>query len=395
MHILIVPSWYPKLSNDVSGSFFREQAIALKKNSNCKVGVIYPQRRSMCDWRAVFTGKYGAEEEVDNGVVTLRKHGLKCIPVFPHGSALQWLYDGLKIYQLYVNRHGVPDIIHAHAVIYGGVLAHKIQQRFSIPYVITEHSTIYARSLVSRWQKKLAYDAVKHASRRFAVSKNFWELLQKYFGNEAGVWEPLPNIVHHSFCDYPLNNFRPKNDKFVFICIALLTEKKAVHDLLAAFAKVFAGDNTTNLVIGGEGDERRRLETMVGELQIGEQVKFLGALSRKQVLLQIADSDALVLPSHFETFGVVVVEALALGKPVIVTRCGGPESIVCAQDGVIVPTGDIEAMACEMKKMRKNSDNYDSHSIRQSCISRFSEEAVSGRLVAEYQNILDSKTVEM
>ena len=78
------------------------------------------------------------------------------------------------------------------------------------------------------------------------------------------------------------------------------------------------------------------LEALVQEKALTEQVTFLGSLTREQVRQEVSEADAFVLSSEYETFGVVVIEALALGKPVIATRCGGPESIVVPSVGYLV-----------------------------------------------------------
>ncbi|MFX4528015.1 glycosyltransferase family 4 protein, partial [Acinetobacter baumannii] len=75
MHILILPSWYPNFKGDINGSFFREQALALKENGN-KVGVIYPQIRSLRDIKGIFIKPYGCHVENDDGVLTLRWHSV-------------------------------------------------------------------------------------------------------------------------------------------------------------------------------------------------------------------------------------------------------------------------------------------------------------------------------
>jgi glycosyltransferase involved in cell wall biosynthesis len=383
LHVLVIPSWYPETPVDISGSFFREQATALVK-AHCKVGVIYPQRRSIRNW---YRGAYGLDEQDEDGVSVLRWYGIKWLSLFSGGNALLWLRDGIRIYKRYVKRHGVPDIIHAHSAIYGGVLAQRIRQRFGVPYVITEHSSVYVRNMLDDRQRKLAGDAVRLASRRFAVSESLCALLEKYFGMGAGSWETLPNMVNHMFAEYPLQGPVRKSDGFVFVSITALKNNKGVDDLINAFARAFTHKKEVRLVIGGDGAERANLQALVKRLGLESRVRFLGALSRRQVLETVSVADAFVSSSHYETFGVAVVEALALGKPVIVTRCGGPESIVQERDGMLVPTSDVDSLAEAMKVMRNNIEKYDASEIRQACLCRYSEAAVTARLISCYENL--------
>ncbi|MFA6661181.1 MAG: glycosyltransferase, partial [Bacilli bacterium] len=90
----------------------------------------------------------------------------------------------------------------------------------------------------------------------------------------------------------------------------------------------------------------------------------------------------------FETFGVVLIEALALGKPVISTRSGGPEDIVEETNGLLVPTNDREALGKAMQYMVENYNTYNPQEIQQRCHEKFSEASVAKRLVNVYQQVL-------
>ena len=140
-------------------------------------------------------------------------------------------------------------------------------------------------------------------------------------------------------------------------------------------------------MIGGEGPEKLSLKRLVKILGVEDQVSFLGKLSRVQVVEVISSSDSFVLPSHYETFGVVLIEALALGKPVIATRCGGPESIVLNSDGFLVERNNKEVLANAMKKMIDHISDYDPQEIRKSCLSRFGAPIIVKQLIALYDQV--------
>ena len=391
MNILILPSWYPANVNDIGGSFFREQAIAIAKRG-VEVGVIHPSLRSMRRPSSILAGPYGVQAENDEGVQTYRSHGTAWFPRLPSLHKWQWLRHGHQLFEQYVNDHGRPDVIHVHSMLNAGVLALDIYKQYGIPYVITEHSSAFARGLLSEQQKFLARNVAHHAIKRFAVSKPFCELLMHQLGDETCVWNEMPNIVSQYFLDHKTDAlFNKKVKPFRFIAIAFLTKFKAIENLIHAFAKGFSGRDGVHLSIGGNGPERHRLEALVKNLGISEQVKFLGLLSRAQVLDTMNSADVFVLPSHYETFGVVVIEALALGKPVIATRCGGPESIIEPGDGLLVPTQDVDALARAMTEMALNIDHYDAEDIRERCRERYSGDAVVSRLTKVYQEVIEAR----
>lgn len=385
MHILILPSWYPKYPGDIGGSFFREQAISLKKHG-CKVGVVTVQLRSLRQYKSVFSGSYKVEFEDDHGVPTYRQHGVSWFPRLRKLQAKIWARYGYKLVERYMAEHGRPNIIHVHSMLNGGIVARHISQRYGIPYVVTEHSTAFARKILSPYQLQVATEIASHAQQCFAVSSPFADLLNKSLEDSRGRWEVIPNIVHDAFLAKPLS---PRiGNSFVFIDVCLLTFKKRVDLLIQAFAKGFKGNKAVQLHIGGDGAERQVLERLVKDLGVNDQVRFLGMLSREQVVREVAAADAFVLSSQHETFGVVLIEALALGKPVIATRCGGPEDIVTGRDGLLVAVDDVNALADAMQKLYANRAGYHAESLRQSCRERFGEEAVAQRLLGVYTEVL-------
>ncbi|MBS3888818.1 MAG: glycosyltransferase, partial [Firmicutes bacterium] len=166
--MLVIPSWYPQHSGDIGGSFFREQALALNKHG-CKVGVIYPQLRSLRNWKSVFTVKRGISVEDDSGVMTYRSHGMNWFPRLVNPAFKLFLLHGRRLYEKYVFENGVPDVVHAHSLLNAGLLAYNINKKHGVPYVVTEHSSGFASKIYSRQQLRVAGEASISAKRRFAV----------------------------------------------------------------------------------------------------------------------------------------------------------------------------------------------------------------------------------
>jgi len=389
-HTLIIPSWYPSSPDEVAGCFFREQALALQK-AGCRVGVICPYLYSLRDWRHLFTRQRGLYIEMDLDVPTYRWHATNWFPKSVRMLIKQLVHYGHRLFKIYVQRHGVPDVLHIHGVLYAGVLGKFISEKYQIPYVITEHSSIYARGLITTTQREAAISAVGNAAKLIAVSEEFCRLLDRFYRLPIGAWEYIPNIVSGAFLS--VNDIKQKCHRgFTFITVCLLTPNKATDCLLRAFARAFSGVKNVRLRVGGDGPERPDLQVLANQLSIDTQVEFLGMLSRGQVQHYISDSDAFVLSSRYETFGVVLVEATALGKPVIATRCGGPESIVSDGDGYLVEVDDVEALAIAMIRLVDNIERFDPQLIRNRCAQRFSEDAVTTQLREVYREVVHSNS---
>ncbi|TPU94816.1 glycosyltransferase [Acinetobacter baumannii] len=383
MHILILPSWYPQFKGDISGSFFREQALALYK-WNHKVGVIYPQIRSLRNIRSIFTQPYGCQFENDNGLLTLYWYGINFFPKLPQLAKKYWINRGLKLFEEYVKKNGKPDIIHVHSLLNAGYLAREINKKYNIPYVVTEHSSAFARGLVPNHLITDLSDVLVNSSKCIAVSKKFCQYLEQTF--TGTVWSYIPNIVNDEFLQEIIC---PRPSDFELINVCFLTKNKKVDLLIHAFAKVLMQKPSLRLKIGGDGPERLYLESLVKELDISHAVTFLGLLSREQVKSEINKASAFILASEYETFGVVVVEALALGKPVVSTKCGGPESIIEPEVGYLVENNSIDAMAAAILKLHDHYSDFKTEDVREYCKNNFSEQAVVNKLNQIYQNLLN------
>jgi glycosyltransferase involved in cell wall biosynthesis len=127
-----------------------------------------------------------------------------------------------------------------------------------------------------------------------------------------------------------------------------LSAAKALDVALRALA---AAEGVT-LVVAGDGPERESLERLAAELGLAERVRFVGPLPRDEVLALYVAADAALLSSAWENFPHSVVEALAVGTPVISTAVGGvPEVVEDGVNGLLVPSGDVDALAGAIRRL--------------------------------------------
>jgi glycosyltransferase involved in cell wall biosynthesis len=129
--------------------------------------------------------------------------------------------------------------------------------------------------------------------------------------------------------------------KFVFI--GRLVDSKGVELLIEAFQGV-AAETDACLEIIGDGNLRQELEAQAVNLGLGERVKFSGWLSQKECAMRLEHASALVLPSLLECGGAVVLEAMAMGLPVIATRWGGPVDYLDTTCGILIEPTSTEAL---------------------------------------------------
>jgi glycosyltransferase involved in cell wall biosynthesis len=144
--------------------------------------------------------------------------------------------------------------------------------------------------------------------------------------------------------------------------------QKALGIALEAVAAV----PDVTLVIAGDGPDRAALERQARELGLETRVRFLGSVSREQVLRLFRAADASVLSSAWENFPHTVVEALAAGCPVIATAVGGvPEVIREGENGLLVPANDVPALAAAIRRL------FDDEELRRR-LAQAAPESVAG-----------------
>ena len=130
----------------------------------------------------------------------------------------------------------------------------------------------------------------------------------------------------------------------LLVCVARLEAEKGIASLLAAFRAVGERVLDARLLVVGEGSQRQGLEAEARELGIARAVQFAGF--REDARTAIAAADVFVLPSPAEPFGLVLLEAMALGKAVVAMNAGGPrEIVVMGETGLLVPPDDPAALA--------------------------------------------------
>lgn len=384
MKVLILPSWYPDENNELNGIFFKEQAEALNKRdidiSVLSINIL--SLKQLCNKRY----KRGLSISKENGIKVYRYYTYN---YFPKITEVYLRYYGSLIRRL-INKiakeQGNFDLVHIHSAIDAGI-AYKISN-LKIPYVITEHSTKYERDIINLTQKKYLFDVFKNANRVLVVGAGLKKELTKYI-NDNKI-EILPNMVSINKLQAVKDEDK---DRFRFFSLGLLTKKKGMDVLINAFnnnVKLLEG---AQLFIGGDGEEYDNLKAQIEKNKLGNYIKLLGRLSREDVAYHMSNCDCFVLASRFETFGIVFLEAMLYGKPVIATKTGGPDIFVNEKNGVLIQPDDIEELSNVMVSMLEKASKYDSEFISDFCYDNFGEEVISNKIIDIYKDILNKNRV--
>ncbi len=392
IHILVIPSWYPPFG----GTFFREHSLALQV-SPAGVAVLAPLETGVSSHPREFIAGRWRQRSIGHEGLREITSIFRRIPMADRLNCQRWIARAESMYATYARQHGHPDLIQAHSAMWGGLAAARIKKRWGIPYVITEHRGRFtpqgakAHGLIRPWHRPLLKEAFSGASHIVTVTSCMQEVIGSLCPETRLPFSVIPNMTDTGFFT-PRSQREEQAGPFTFLCIAHLEIIKGVDVLLNAFARARPSlPPATRLVIGGDGPQREALKTLCISLGLSGQAEFLGRLSRSQVLSALHQANALVVPSHFEAFGVVIIEAMSAGLPVIATDSGGPADIVTPDTGILVAPGNPGQLALAMEQMVQQHEQYKADAIRRYARARFSKEVVAGHYLALYKSLLAHK----
>lgn len=374
MKVFVISKGMPTEKYPLNGIFEFDQAKALAKVGN-DVAMLVIDFRSRS-----YKRKYGFFEYEKDGVKVFELS----LPLGIYRRALPFLQHFLvKLYKKAVKSIGKPDVIHAHFYSIAAI-ASVLKQKFDVPFVVTEHSSKLNRNIkeISELDVKLAQKAYKNADRVVTVSNALAQNLKENFDVDAVV---INNIVDVAKFQYVK---REPKDVFTFISVGNLIQIKGFDLLIEAFADAFNDDKSVSLKIVGAGPERERLQAIVNQYDMSDRIILLNEVGRDKLKDIYRDGDAFVLASRSETFGVVFIEAMATGLPVVATDCGGPSDIVNEKNGYLIPVNDKQALVDALIKMHDNAYSFNTLEISEMCIKKFSPENIANSLMEVFTEVV-------
>ena len=165
----------------------------------------------------------------------------------------------------------------------------------------------------------------------------------------------IKNRIRLIYNGLPMPILEP--DPLCFSCPTLLllgrfTHEKGFDTAIKAFHLVKNRGITARLVIGGEGPYRSFLENLVEKLELKNEVQFIGRVDREQVPILLNQASIVIVPSYFESFGLIALEAMQMQRPVIASKVGGLQEIVSHEEtGLLVPPENPEALCIAIQSL--------------------------------------------
>ena len=363
MRVVFLARWYPHKYDPMFGLFVQRHAEAAALHDEVTVVYVHPDEHA--------SQRYDIERSNENGVDTLRIYYKKKGRL---SSAWRYYRACLKGLRL----AGKPDIIHVHVLTRMGLVAYQQKLLHGTPYVITEHWSRYlpGNDFSGYLRKRLTRRVVKNAQAVTTVSEILAQAMQQH-GLTHPHYQILPNVVDvNLFKPLPHHNAIP-----TLVHVSCFEDKsKNISGLLEALKLMKDRGDDYQAVLIGEGMDLEAMKHKASLLGLDDRVRFTGLLQGQALANEWAKGDFFVLPSHYETGGIVLLEAMACGLPVVATRVGALPEIVNERNGLLVPTDDTEALAEAMERCCGTYTQYDPMGLRNQVVNRYSKEKV-GELI--------------
>jgi glycosyltransferase involved in cell wall biosynthesis len=252
---------------------------------------------------------------------------------------------------IYIFLKEKPNIVNVHYVDEHTFYILLLRNLFKFPFIINLHGSDVLKNPINfKNIQNILIKTLEKADHVIANSKHLLNEAKIYYSNLKNKSSIIPNGINLN--DFIDNHFSEKCKNPYIVCIGRL-EKEKGHDLLIkAMYNISKRHPRWRLIIIGDGRERHGLLRLTEELGLGEIITFLGAVENKEALLYIKNSEFLVLPSRSESFGIVLIEAMAYRKAVVATSVGGvPEIVSDGINGFLIEPEDHNSLFEAISKL--------------------------------------------
>jgi teichuronic acid biosynthesis glycosyltransferase TuaC len=273
------------------------------------------------------------------------------------------------------------DLIHAHFGYPDGIVAERLARRYGEHALWRPWMDNYPRI------RNQVLRASQHCAFHIAVSQCTRETISHFTGENSKL-----RVIHNGvdgtvFTSLPENRTALSNQ---ILYVGVMRHVKGVDVLLRAMRRLVDRQPEARLILVGGGFynsyslEEKSLKELAQQLGLTRNVEFVGLKSPDEVAKYMSESTLLVLPSRRETFGTVLIEALACGTPVVATRCGGPMEIVNEKVGLLVDPDDVDGLAEAMANILERRHNYKAHELRDYALAKFSWTRIAAQTLELY-----------
>lgn len=256
------------------------------------------------------------------------------------------------------------DFIHAHFVWSAGHVGAGLKEVFAKPVIVTAYrygvTELPFKDVEWRTKIESVLNTVDHVITISQSNKSCIDQLDVRtpihlipIGHSTDIFYPQDMVECRRTLQLPL-------DKKILVTVGFLAEKKGQKYLIDAVARLAENREDIFAVIVGSGQLHNKLEQQVRNLGLGDYVRLVGGKPHNEIPIWMNAADLFVLPSLTESFGVVQIEAMACGKPVVATINGGSEEVITSEEyGYLVESGNPKLLATKIEQALEREWNQE------------------------------------
>lgn len=396
--VLVLSHMYTRADEPVYGRFVEQQVLALAAHDDMRViapvpwvpriaAPLSPRMKSLAEAPAA---------EVQNGIAVARPRFLQLPNAWLLAQSGRLMWQGIRETVEAEHAREPVELIHAHVAVPDGAAAALAAATLRVPWTLTIHGadvdTTIRRSDALR---RLVVQTCDAADVTMVVSTSLRDELV-----EAGAQPDGIAVVANGIDPDEMEGIRPAGelaDGRWIVAVGNLIRRKAFDDLIRAVSFLAPAYADVRVAIVGDGPERARLEALVDELHLKGRVTFFGKQPPERTHRIIAAADVFVLPSWREAFGIVYLEAMALGRPVVACRGTGigiPDVIEDGVTGLLVEARHPDGLAAAVRRLLDNAEQAREmgQRAREVALGRYTWEANAEAVHGIYESLLAGRS---
>jgi glycosyltransferase involved in cell wall biosynthesis len=384
-NLLVIGNTFPDIESNYVGDVFVKEQVKYLKNYFEKVYVISPAAYGIEQLRKTHHKDYG----FDNVRVYFPRY--VNFPLFYYYSRNFWIYlEKRAILKLLKKENISFDLIHAHFTWPSGAVAVELKSELEVPVVITEHTSTTFKKIIDKkdsqyiktWKLSDAIIRVRKNDIHFFDSVGI--PLDKVYCVPNGYDDNKFAKLDEQTCRKKLN--LPLDKKIILNVGNLYGDVKGHKYFIEAMKKIVRNRKDVLCIVVGSGRLKHALKNQIKEFGLEGYVKLVGGKPHDEIPIWMNACDVFVMPSLRESFGVVQIEAMACGKPIVATYNGGSEEIIISEDyGLLVKPANPEDLA--EKILIALDKEWDSEKIVE-YVERFRWKEIAGEILDVYVRVL-------
>jgi glycosyltransferase involved in cell wall biosynthesis len=354
---------YPSIVNPIKGIFVHQQIKALSQRGH-RIKVICPIPKAPLFF-GILSKKWRAYSQVP------QKQLFEDVEIyypryFEFPKLMFFYFSGKRMFVginktvSQIRQNFDFDVIHCHTALPDGYAGMNIAKKYQKPLFITIHGADLQKTILKGKKfKNIIKEVINFSKKTIVTSNKLKEVLNGIIMDERKI-NLIPNGINLDDIFKGKSELQKQYaDKKIILSVSNLVKEKGIDLNLKAINKIVKKYPNLVYIVIGQGTERTYLEKLTKQIGLESKVKFLGQLSHKKIMEYMSFCDIFSLPSWSEGFGIVYLEALANGKPVIACKGEGPEDFICKEKhGLLVAPKKVESLASAIDFIFSNYQKF-------------------------------------